>query len=91
MKVTVKHVIFLLIIISFLAAWFFPGVEKNATIETSITFIGILFGIIVGFFITDLYARYQGIRNNAALDSSSLTTFFSFAKILGLNKKKILH
>ncbi len=87
MKVTVKHVLFFLIAISFLAAYFFPGVEDNETIKTSITFLGILFGIIVGFFITDLYARYQGIRNNAAIDSSCLTTFYSFAKILGQNRK----
>jgi len=87
MKLNVKHVLILLIIISFLAAYFFPGVGKNETIQTLITFVGILFGIIVGFFITDLYARYQGIRNNAALDSSSLTTFYSFAKILGKNRK----
>ena len=87
MKLNVKHVLIFLILFSFLAAYFFPGVEKSESIESSITFIGILFGIIVGFFVTDLYARYQGIRNNAALDSSSLTTFYSFAKILGENKK----
>jgi len=49
--------------------------------------VGILFGIIVGFFIGDLYSRYQGIRNNAAVDSSSLSTYYAFAKILGQNKK----
>lgn len=87
MKLNVKHILILLIIASFLAAYFFPGVEKNENIQTLITFIGILFGIIVGFFITDLYSRYQGIRNNAAMDSSSLSTFYSFAKILGKNKK----
>lgn len=87
MKLNVKHILIFLIIISFLAAYFFPGVGKSEAIESSIIFIGILFGIIVGFFITDLYTRYQGIRNNAALDSSSLTTFYAFAKILGENKK----
>lgn len=87
MKLNAKHVLILLIIVAFLAAYFFPGVKENETIKTSITFIGILFGLIVGFFITDLYTRYQGIRNNAAIDSSSLTTFYAFAKILGKNKK----
>ncbi len=87
MKLTVRHVLIFLIVISFLAAYFFPGVKENEAVKSSITFIGILFGIILGFFITDLYARYQGIRNNAALDSSALTTFYTFAKILGENKK----
>ena len=86
-RLKVKHMLFIIIAISFLASYFFPGVEKNETIQTSITFIGILFSIIVGFFITDLYARYQAIRINAAEDSSSLTTFYSLAKILGQNKK----
>lgn len=56
--VKVKHVIIFLILFSFIASYFFPGIGKNETIKTSITFIGILFGIIIGFFITDLYARY---------------------------------
>ena len=87
MKIRVRHLLLLIIIVSFTAAYFFPGVGKDENIQNSITFIGILFGIIVGFFLTDLYARYQGIRNNAAIDSSSLTTFYVFAQILGQNKK----
>jgi len=86
-QIGAKYLLIFLIVASFLAAYFFPGVEENETIQTSITFIGILFGIIVGFFITDLYARYQAIRSNAAIDSSSLSTFYAFAKILGENKK----
>jgi len=86
-KIKTKHILLFLILISFAASYFFPGVEDNETIQSSITFVGLLFGIIVGFFITDLYARYQGIRANAAVDSSSLTTFYGFAKILGENKK----
>jgi hypothetical protein len=86
-KIKTKHILFFLIIVSFLAAYFFPGVGDNETIQTSLTFVGLLFGIIVGFFITDLYTRYQGIRSNAAIDSSCLTTYYSFCKILGENKK----
>lgn len=86
-KIKTKHILVFLMLASFTAAYFFPGVGANETIQNSITFIGLLFGIIVGFFITDLYTRYQGIRSNAAVDSSSLTTFYGFAKILA--KKKI--
>ncbi len=90
MKIKIKHLIFLAIIISFIASYFFPGVGDNETIQNSISFIGILFGIIVGFFIADLYARFQGIRINAAIDSSCLSTFYFMATILGKNNKKWL-
>lgn len=77
-----------LILVSFLAAFLFPGIGENEAIQNSITFIGILFGIIVGFFITDLYTRYQGIRSNAAADSSALTTYWTFASIIGESPKQ---
>jgi len=87
MKINAKQVLLFLIVISFLAAYFFPVTEGEVIDGESIAFVGILFGIIVGFFIADLYSRYQGIRDNAALDASSLGTYYSFAKILGQNKK----
>jgi len=90
MKIKVKHLLFIVIFIAFLASYLFPGVGKNETIQTSITFIGILFGIIVGFFIADLYSRYQGIRENAAIDSSCLSTFYFMATILGEKNKRWL-
>ncbi|MCK5624460.1 hypothetical protein KAI04_01305 [Candidatus Pacearchaeota archaeon] len=90
MKIKIKHLIVFVIFISFLAAYLFPGVGDNETIQTSITFLGILFGIIVGFFIADLYARFQGIRSNAAIDSSCLSTFYFMATILGQKNKKWL-
>ena len=86
-KIKTKHLLVFLILISFGGAYFFPGVGESKIIETSMTFVGLLFGIILGFFITDLYTRYQGIRGNAAIDSSCLTTFYGFAKILGQNRK----
>ncbi len=90
MKLKIKHLLLFAILISFLASYLFPGGGNNETIQTLITFIGILFGVIVGFFIADLYARYHGIRENAAIDSSCLSTFYFFATILAKNKKKWL-
>ena len=86
-KLKIKHLLFFAILISFLASYFFPGVGDDPRIQNSITFIGILFGIIVGFFIADLYSRYQGIRDNAGTDSSCLSTFYFFAKILAEETK----
>ncbi|MFH1291276.1 MAG: hypothetical protein ABIH79_01840 [archaeon] len=87
MKIKIKHVLFLAVLVSFLASYFFPGVGDDVMVQNSITFIGILFGIIVGFFIADLYSRYQGIRANAGTDSSCLSTFYFFAKILANETK----
>lgn len=89
-KLKIKHLIFFAIFISFLTSYLFPGVEDNQMVRTSITFIGILFGIIVGFFIADLYARYQSIRNNVAIDSSCLSTFYFLSTILGKKNKEWL-
>ena len=87
MKLKIKQLLIITIIVSFTAAFLFPGIENDDTIQSSITFIGILFGIIIGFFIADLYARYQGIRENAALDSSALSTFYFMATVLGQKNK----
>jgi len=70
------------VVASFTASLLFPGIGDNPTVQNSVNFIGILFGIIVGFFIADLYTRYLAIRQNAAADSSCLTTFYLFATIL---------
>jgi len=86
MKVNVKHILIFLILLSFLAAYYIPGGKGDVIGESSIGFLGILFGIIVGFFIADLYSRYQGIRENSAIDSSCLSTFYYMASILGENK-----
>jgi hypothetical protein len=89
MKIKVKHLLFFIILISFAASYFFPGVGDDPRVQNSITFIGILFGIIVGFFIADLYSRYQGIRSNAGSDSSCLSTFYFFATILAKENKNL--
>ncbi len=87
MKVKIKHLLFFAISVAFLASYFFPGVKNDPRIQNSINFIGILFGIIIGFFIADLYSRYQGIRDNAGTDSSCLSTFYFFATILAKETK----
>ncbi len=89
MKIKIKQLIFIVLIISFLAAYFIPpiGDDTGPVNGNTIAFIGILFGIIVGFFMADLYARYQGIRDNAGTDSSCLSTFYFFATILAKETK----
>ena len=83
-----KHGILFSVIICFILSFIFPGVGTNPVIETLLVFIGILFGIIVGFFISDLYSRFQVIKENAATDSSGLATYYSFAKIFAAKRNK---
>jgi len=89
----IRHLLPSAIIVSFTAAIFLPSPGDNTTITSSITFIGILFGVIVGFFIVDLYSRYTSIRANAAQDSSCLSTMYAFAVIIASenNDKAWLH
>lgn len=86
-QIHIKHGILYTILLSFLASILFPGVGPNSVIETLLVFIGILFGIIVGFFISDLYSRFQAIKNNAAIDASGLATYFQFAHVLVKGKR----
>tara|TARA_Y100000310_G_scaffold163917_1_gene163800 strand:- start:72 stop:833 length:762 start_codon:yes stop_codon:yes gene_type:complete len=92
MKIKIKHLIIFAVAISFLASYFFPGIGNDPRVQNSITFIGILFGIIVGFFIADLYSRYQGIRDNSGTEASALRGFYLYSKVLAKenNKKKWL-
>ncbi len=81
-KIRFKYALVAALVISFGAAILFPGIGPDPVIEMMLVFIGILFGIVVGFFISDLYARFQSIKENAATDSSGLGTYFSFAKLM---------
>ena len=89
-NIHIKHGIIYVLIISFAASVIFPGIGPDPVIETLLAFIGILFGFIVGFFISDLYSRFQTIKENAAIDASGLATFFSYAKLMvrGRQNKK---
>jgi len=82
----IKHGISLSLVISLIASLIFPGGGSSSVIETLLVFIGILFGVIVGFFISDLYSRFQTIKENAAIDASGLATFYKYAEILADGK-----
>jgi hypothetical protein len=81
-NIHIKNGILYAIVLSFLASVLFPGIGPNTVIETLLVFIGILFGIIVGFFLSDLYSRFQTIKDNAAVDASGLATYYQYAKLL---------
>lgn len=81
---SVKYAFAIAILCSFGLSFLVPSFGGNLFVTNALTFIGILFAILVGFFITDLYTRYVYIRQNAAADSSNLSTFFFLASVLSL-------
>ena len=84
----IKHITLLTLILSLVFAIVIPpfGAEKSA--EMMLAVLGILFGIVVGFFINDLWTRFEHIRENVSTEVSGLTTYFSFVKILASTSKK---
>lgn len=86
-KIRIHHGITLVLVICFLASYFFPGVAFSETINMVLAVIGILFGIIVGFFITDLWTRFENIRESVSKEVSGWSTYFTLCKILGARKK----
>jgi len=51
-------------------------------INTILGIVGLLFAILIGFFITDPWSRFQRIRENVAVEVSGLQTYYLFVKIL---------
>jgi len=86
----IKYLFLLVIAACFVAALYIPAPEEKAIGNMFLGIVGILFGIIIGFFITDLYTRFARIRELIASEVSGLTTAHAFAKVLGnhaANKK----
>lgn len=82
-KIKTKYLAILVMIVSFSFVFFIPvSDEVNPTIDSILGMTGLLFGILVGFFITDLWSRFQRIRENVAVEVSGLQTYYLFVKIL---------
>ena len=72
-----------IITISFLSAFIIPiKGEASEEINTILGIVGLLFAILIGFFITDLWSRFQRIRENVAVEVSGLQTYYLFVRIL---------
>jgi len=84
----IKHITPLILVLSLLFAIAMPtfGAEKSA--EMMLAVLGILFGIVVGFFINDLWTRFEHIRDNVSTEVSGLAMYYSFVKILASTSKK---
>lgn len=76
-----QHKLPVIVTVFFFLAFIVPGGEVNETISTVLGVVGLLFAIIVGFFINDLWSRYQTIRGSVATEVSGLQTHFLFVKV----------
>jgi len=83
-RISTKHSIVIVIIASFLTVFFIPIKEQfSEGVSAILGMVGLLFAILVGFFITDLWSRFQRIRENVAVEVSGLQTYYLFVQILG--------
>ncbi len=83
-RIKTEYLIVVVIGVSFLCVFFIPIEEEvSEGINAILGIVGLLFAILVGFFITDLWSRYQRIRENVAVEVSGLQTYYLFVQILG--------
>lgn len=78
----IKYLLPITLMLCFLVAYFLPIGGESRMVEGTLGATGLLFGILVGFFITDLWTRFQRIRDNVAVEVSGLQTYYLFVKIM---------
>lgn len=83
-KIKTKYLTTIVIIVSFISVFVFPT-QKQVTegVNAVLGMVGLLFAILVGFFITDLWSRFQRIREGVAVEVSGLQTYYLFVQVLG--------
>lgn len=83
-KIKTKYLITIIIGVSFISVFALPTQEQIAEgVNAILGMVGLLFAILVGFFITDLWSRFQRIRDGVAAEVSGLQTYYLFVQILG--------
>jgi len=83
-KIKSKYLVTIVILLSFISVFVVPinsGTSEH--ISTILGVVGLLFAILIGFFITDLWSRFQRIREGVAVEVSGLQTYYLFVQILG--------
>jgi hypothetical protein len=82
-----KYWSIIFVIISFVAAYFLPGAGESETVRTILTFLGFLFGLIIGFFVSGLWGRLMSVRRNVASEVSGLISYYQYGELLGMTKR----
>lgn len=83
-RIKLNYLVTAVIAGSFLIVFLVPTQEKiGEGVSSILGVVGLLFAILVGFFITDLWSRFQRIREGVAVEVSGLQTYYLFAQVLG--------
>ena len=83
-KAKSKNLVIKVVIISFFLVFIIPTREEiPAGVNSILSIVGLLFAILIGFYITDLWSRFQKIRESVAVEVSGLQTYYLFVQILG--------
>lgn len=86
-KIRAFSLISLVILICFWLAFLLPSGGPNETVKTILTVTGILFGVIIGFFIAYLWNRLEKMREFVNIEVSNLQTYYLLAENLARYSK----
>jgi len=84
--VSMKYSVYIIIAVCFIASFLFPGIAQSDMMNAMLAVIGILYGIVIGFFINDVWSRFSSIRENVGMEVSGWGTYYLFIKILATEK-----
>ena len=88
-QIEMKHGAILGIIISAILVLVLPGNHtQTQAAELSLAVTGILFGLVIGFYFSDLWDRWRSIRENTAIETSGLTSYIAYTRLFSVNNKK---
>jgi len=82
-KLKIKQWLLIVLIASYLSVFLLPlkmNTEASKGVQTILGVVGLIFGILVGFFITELWTRFQKIRDNVAVEVSGLQTYYLYVQ-----------
>ena len=83
-KIKTKYLITIVIALSFISVFAIPKqAQVTEGVSAILGMVGLLFAILVGFFITDLWSRFQIIRDGVAVEVSGLQTYYLFVQVQG--------
>jgi len=78
-RIHTRQWLLIVIFISFVFVFIIPiSGEANEEIQAILGMVGLLFGILVGFFITELWSRFQRIRDDVSVEVSGLQTYYLY-------------
>lgn len=82
-RLSINHITIISTIIFILATYFLPPIGKLSEISLLLSAISIIFGILVGFTLNNLWARLNRMRELIASECSQLENLYQLSKYFG--------